>query len=586
MFLLHTSHNCFFFGSQSFFINLSTDLQTPGFVLKMKKINTIIICLCVGCSFLFAQRNVKQNTSPKRPKLVVGIVVDQMRWDYLYRYYGKYGNGGFKRLLNEGFSCENTLINYIPSVTAIGHSTIFTGSVPSIHGIAGNDWIDPQTHKSVYCTEDPTVSAVGISADSKTGKMSPRKLLATTITDELRLATNFQSKVVGVSLKDRASILPAGHNPTAAFWLDDASGKFITSSYYMTDLPAWIDDFNNSKPIEKLLANGWNTLLPIEQYTESTVDNVPWEGTLRGATQPVFPYDVQKAYSTDHSSLRQMPFGNSLTLQFAQAAVDGYKLGQEKTTDFLTINCASTDYSGHLVGINAIEIEDVYLRLDRDLASFFRFLDQKIGKGNYLVFLTADHGAAHAEGFMEASKMPTGLLGKDFMSEIEKALDTQFGSDNLVLGIDNFQVSFNTARIDSLHLDFDKIKAVTVNYLQHQDGIQYAVDQDKISEASIPSPIKEMMINGYNHQRSGSVLMITQPGWLPYGLQKGTTHSVWNPYDTHIPLLFMGWNIVHGTTNRTTYMTDISATIAALLHIQMPSGCIGTPVTEITQGIR
>ncbi len=545
----------------------------------MKKFFAINILFLLGSSLLFSQKKVNSDNGIERPKLIVGIVVDQMRWDYLYRFYNKYETGGFKRLLDEGFSCENTMIDYIPSVTAIGHSTIFTGSVPSIHGIAGNSWIDAKTGKSIYCTDDSTVQTIG--ADNKTGKMSPHKLLSTTITDELRLATNFQSKVVGISLKDRAAILPAGHNPTAAFWLDDASGKFISSSYYMSLLPAWASNFNNSKPIDKLLANGWNTLLPIEQYTESTADNVEWEGTLKGATQPVFPYDVQKAYATNHGSLRQMPFGNSLTLQFAQATVDGYKLGQEKTTDFLAINCASTDYSGHLVGPNAIEIEDVYLRLDKDLAKFFSYLDQKIGKGNYLVFLTADHGAAHAEGFMKANKMPTGLLGKDMETNLEKTLKEQFGSDKLIYGIDNFQVFFNKNRIDSLKLDIDKIKAATVNYLQRQDGIQYAVDQDKISEASIPSTLKEMMINGYNKQRSGSVLMITLPGWLPYNSIKGTTHSVWNPYDTHIPLIFMGWKIAHGTTNRTTHMTDISATLAALLHIQMPSGCIGSPITDV-----
>ena len=221
--------------------------------------------------------------------------------------------------------------------------------------------------------------------------MSPRNLLATTITDELRLATNFTSKVVGVSLKDRASILPAGHHPTAAFWMDDASGKFVTSTYYMAKLPDWVTAFNDTKPVDKLLENGWNTLLPIDQYAESTTDNVKWEGVLSGSTQPVFPYDVKKAYAANHGSLRQMPFGNSITLQFAQAAVNGYQLGQENTTDFLTINCASTDYAGHLTGPNSIEVEDVYLRLDRDLATFFSFLDKKIGKGNYLVFLTADH---------------------------------------------------------------------------------------------------------------------------------------------------------------------------------------------------
>ena len=542
----------------------------------MKKKIAVNIVVLLSVMMLQAQTT---TTRLERPKLVVGIVVDQMRWDFLYRYYDKYETGGFKRLLNEGFSCENTMINYIPSVTAIGHTTIFTGSVPAIHGIAGNEWYDPKTGKSIYCTDDSTVQAIG--TDNKGNKMSPRRLLATTITDELRLATNFQSKVVGISLKDRAAILPAGHNPTAAFWMDDASGKFVTSSYYLPALPEWVNDFNRSNAIDKLLANGWNTLLPIDQYTESTPDNVEWEGTLKGAKSPVFPYDTRKAYSLDHASLRQMPFGNSLTLQFAKAAVDGYKLGQEKTTDFLSINCASTDYSGHLVGPNAIEIEDVYLRLDRDLAGFFTYLDTKIGKGNYLLFLTADHGAAHAEGFMKANKMPTGFLGKDLEKNLEIVLDKQFESSHLVFGIENFQVTFNKNRIDSLKLDFEKIKSATVNFLQHQEGIQFAVDQDKISDASVPASLKEMMINGYNAQRSGSVLMITMPGWLPYYSKKGTTHSVWNPYDIHIPLIFTGWKIEHGSTNRTTSMTDISATLAALLHIQMPNGCIGTPITEV-----
>ena len=536
-----------------------------------------LLCLIVSTQ-LFAQKKTVTNTQLERPKLVVGIVVDQMRWDYLYRYYNKYENGGFKRLLKEGFSCENTMINYIPTVTAIGHTSIFTGSVPSLHGIAGNNWID-KTGKSIYCTDDSTVVTIGAKGDA--GKMSPRKLLATTITDELRLATNFQSKVVGVSLKDRASILPAGHNPTAAFWIDDASGKFITSSYYMSLLPQWVNDFNDAKPIEKLIDNGWNTLLPIEQYTESTADNVSWEGTLKGAAQPVFPYDTKKAYALDHGSLRQMPFGNTLTLQFAQAAVDGYKLGQEKNCDFLTINCASTDYSGHLVGPNAIEVEDVYLRLDKDLSNFFSYLDQKLGKGNYLVFLTADHGAAHSEGFMQTNKMPTGLLDADLFANLDKKLTKQFGYSKLAYEIENFQVFFNRPKIDSLNLDFGKIKESTIDYLKASKGIQYAVDQDKIVEASIPSPLKEMMINGYNHQRSGNVVFATLPGWLPHYCNKGCTHSVWNPYDAHIPLIFMGWKIDHGATNRTTAMTDISATLAALLHIQMPSGCIGTPIVEV-----
>ena len=545
----------------------------------MKKFIELNLVFLMTCVLLPGQIISAQNRRLERPKLVVGIVVDQMRWDFLYRYYDKYGDGGFKRLLNEGFSCENTMINYIPSVTAIGHTTIFTGTVPSIHGIAGNDWFDPVNGKLTYCTDDSTVAPVGTT--NKGNKMSPHNLLTTTITDELLLATNFKSKVIGISLKDRAAILPAGHHPTGAFWLDDASGKFVTSNYYMPTLPKWVNDFNDSKPIDKLVEKGWNTLLPIDNYTESTTDNVEWEGALKGATSPVFPYDTRKAYSLDHSSFRQMPFGNTLTLEFAKAAVDGYLLGQEQTTDFLTVNCASTDYSGHLVGPNAIEMEDVYLRLDIDLANFFTYLDQKIGKGNYLVFLTADHGAAHSEGFMKVNKMPTGLLNKDMKKNLENTLDKQFGSNKLVTGIENFQVTFNKFRIDSLKLNMEMIKTSTVKFLQQQEGIQFAVDQDKISEASVPSTLKEMMINGYNKKRSGEVVMIPLPGWLPSTYSKGTTHGVWNPYDSHIPLIFMGWKIEHGSTNRTIYMTDIAATLAALLHIQMPGGCIGTPVKEV-----
>src|SRR6195952_3847508 len=228
-----------------------------------------------------------QQVALQRPKLVVGIVVDQMRWDYLYRYYNRFGNDGFKRLINEGFSCNNTLINYLPSYTAVGHSTIFTGSVPALHGIAGNDWTDQLTGKTMYCTSDSTVQSVG--NESEDGKMSPRNLLVSTITDELRLATNFQARVVGVSLKDRASILPAGHAATAAYWFDDASGHFISSSYYMQQLPDWVNNYNNSNKVGQLIENGWTTLYPMNTYVNSDADDKSYEGKFKGETAPVFP---------------------------------------------------------------------------------------------------------------------------------------------------------------------------------------------------------------------------------------------------------------------------------------------------------
>jgi predicted AlkP superfamily pyrophosphatase or phosphodiesterase len=519
---------------------------------------------------------VKPAGGVKRPKLVVGIVVDQMRWDYLYRYSDRYGNDGFKRLLNQGFSCENTFINYLPSYTAVGHTCVFTGSVPAISGITGNGWIDQLTGKGSYCTEDTTVETVG--ASNSSGKMSPRNLLVSTVTDELRIATNYQSKVVGVSLKDRASILPAGHTANAAFWLDDATGNFITSSYYMQQLPEWVNKYNSSNPIGKLIKNGWNTLYPIATYRNSDGDDQPYEGKYSGEKAPVFPHNT-----IARGSFRTTPFGNTLTLDFAREAVKGYALGSGAATDFLTINCASTDYVGHMFGPNSIEIEDTYLRLDQDLATFFRFLDAKIGKGEYMVFLTADHGVAHTIGYMEKHRLPANNWnGKETIDGLNKVLTEKFGVSNLVITSDNYQVNFDVSRIYAKRLDFDAIKKITTEYLQQQPGIAYAIDVSKIGEAPVPEPIKTMIINGYNFRRSGAVQIIPNTGWFEGG-KTGTTHGTWNPYDTHIPLLFYGWNIKHGKTNREVHMTDIAPTIAAILHIQMPNGCVGKVIEEVTR---
>jgi predicted AlkP superfamily pyrophosphatase or phosphodiesterase len=514
-----------------------------------------------------------------RPKLVVGIVVDQMRWDYLYRYYARYGAGGFRRLLNEGFSCENTFINHLPAFTAVGHTTIFSGSVPAIDGIAGNDWIDQASGKSVYCTEDSTVQPVG--GTSPAGNMSPRNLLATTITDELMLATNFQSRVVGVSLKDRASILPAGHTPTGAFWFDDVKGCFSTSTWYMNELPEWVTRFNARNEPDQLVAGGWNTLYPIDTYKESTGDDAPWEGLFKGETSPVFPHDIARFYKDDHDNIRSSPFGNTLTLDFARAAVDGYSLGQRNATDFLTINCASTDYVGHKYGPNSIEEEDVFLRLDKDLSAFFTFLDSKVGKGNYLVFLTADHGASHSVGFLKAHQIPAGLTGiKNLMRGLGDTLNSVFGTKDLLLNSSNYYVNFNLAHIRQAGLSFDSLKKVAIVWLNQQRGLQYVIDMANITGASLPQPLQEMVTNGYNRKRSGSILLIPEPGWYD-GFDKGTTHGVWNPQDTHIPLVFMGWGVRHGILYRKVHMTDITPTVAALLHIQVPDGNVGEPIPEL-----
>jgi predicted AlkP superfamily pyrophosphatase or phosphodiesterase len=539
------------------------------------------------CSLLlllfFASCQPKHIDTVARPKLVVGIVVDQMRWDYLYRYYERFGNGGFKRLMRKGFSCDNTMINYLPAFTAVGHTCIFTGSVPAFSGIAGNDWVEQATGQRMYCTDDSTVLGVGAeNPESKEGKMSPRNLLVSTITDEMMMADNFRSKVVGVSLKDRAAILPAGHSATAAFWLEDSTGNFITSNYYMPRLPAWVDSFNKKGLVRQMMKNKWVTLYPKNTYGLSDTDDQPYEGKFKGDSTTAFPHNLDSSYKMSKGTFRNTPYGNTLTLDFAKDAVDGYQLGQDEFTDFLTINCASTDYVGHMFGINSIEIEDTYLRLDQDLSDFFQYLDDKVGKDQYTVFLTADHGAAHAVWYMQNHDIPADYWNpQPLVESLNQELNKTFQVPNLVDTCSNYQITFSNKALRDHKLDLNQVKKVAIDWLNQQPGINYAIDVSKIGELPVAEPVKTMVANGYYSRRSGPIQLILNSGWFEAHGKTGTTHGTWNPYDTHIPLLFMGWGIHHGHTNQTVYMTDIAPTMAALLHIQMPNGCVGKPIGEV-----
>ena len=416
--------------------------------MQIKKI--LLWILIVSTLPVVAQK--KSSNKLPRPKLVVGLVVDQMRWDYLYRYYERYQPNGFKRLLNEGFSCENTFIDYVPTVTGIGHSTIYTGSVPAIHGIAGNDFIINATGQTVYCAGDSTVETVG--SKSKSGKMSPRNLLATTIGDELKLATNFKSKVIGIALKDRGAILPAGHSADAAYWFDSGSGNWITSTYYMNDLPAWVQKFNEKKLPAKYLSQDWNTLYDIKTYTQSTKDDTPYEGLFEGQTTPTFPIKTSQMQAKDLTYFVPRLMESTFTLDMAKATIDNENLGQGEFTDMLAVSISTPDYVGHKFGVNAIETEDTYLRLDKDIADFLNYLDAKIGKGNYTVFLSADHGAAHNIKFSNDNKLPSSnWSGSKVQREMNKILEDVFNVKDIVLSMMNAQVHFNYKVINSNNLE-------------------------------------------------------------------------------------------------------------------------------------
>lgn len=530
--------------------------------------------------------NVQVHAETERPKLVVGIVVDQMRWDYLHRFSSRFGEGGFKRLMKEGFSCDNTQLDYIPTVTAIGHSSIYTGSVPSIHGIAGNDFY--KDGKKTYCTDDNTVSGVG--SESKAGKMSPRNLLVTTIGDELKLATNFHSKVVGVSLKDRASILPAGHTPNAAYWFDDETGRFITSTYYMKALPEWVNEFNRKDLGRELLMQDWNTLYPIETYTASTEDDTPFEKSQVEGEAPVLPLKTSEIFrKKGYGIIRTTPYGNTLTLAMAKATLKGENLGKGTDTDMLTVSLSSTDYIGHQFGTYAVETEDTYVRLDKDLADFLQTLDNEVGKENYLVFLTADHAAAHNFTFMQAHNIPAEGWN---VQETEKALNhhlqAAFKTNRpLVKELLNYQVFFDKQAIKEEELKWEEVKRAAIDFLKQDFSFAYVVDMEELGSATLPEPVRRRAINGYNRFRSGDIQLVMQPGSYEISSASetgGTEHGVWNPYDAHIPLIFMGWGIKGGvSTMQPVNMTDIAPTVCALLHIQMPNGCIGNAILPIVR---
>lgn len=541
----------------------------------------MLFVLCLG--FCIIQKTEAQTSDAiiAKPRLVVGIVIDQMRWDYLYRYYDVYkSNGGFKRMLGEGFSCENTFIPYTPTITAAGHTCVYTGSVPAIHGIVGNSWYDNVQKKVFYCTQDDSVETVG--SNTAAGKMSPRNMFATTIGDELRLATNFKSKVIGIAIKDRGAILPAGHSATAAFWYDSKVGNFITSTYYMNDLPKWVKAFNDRKVTDSLYKLNWDLYLQKDVYAKyCTADVKSYEYQPLGTDQLKFPYNLSKFVGKDYSRIAATPHGNTLTALMAEAAVKAENLGKNGTTDFLAVSFSSPDYIGHSFGPNSWEQLDDFARLDETLGEFFTFLDATVGKGEYTVFLTADHGAAHIPKFSIENKLPGGPFDDgEVINEINTALKGKFGYDKLVLDFINYMVVFNNRIIDSAKLDKEAIHEMVIEQLLKQKEIAQAFDISDLMETPLALKQREMIGNGYLPVRCGEIQMILKPGYVE-GDGNGTSHGLWNPYDSHIPLLWYGWGIKQGKTNRETYMTDIAPTLAGMLHIQMPSGCVGHVVEEV-----
>ncbi|MDC6366535.1 MULTISPECIES: alkaline phosphatase PafA [Flavobacteriaceae] len=554
------------------------------------KNNRLIFLLLVFCILGISNAQKKKKNAAQvqqtlqiavSPKLVVGIVVDQMRYDYLTRFWNQYGDGGFKRMIGEGFNCRNHHFNYAPTSTGPGHASVYTGTTPATHGIIGNNWYDKALDQEVYCASDNSYSSVGTSSDD--GKMSPHRMLTTTITDQLRLHTQKRGKVIAVALKDRGAVLPGGHMANAAYWFEGGvDGNWITSSYYMDALPQWVIDFNTSEAVEAY-KKPWTTLKPIDTYVESGPDTNNYEGKITGETTATFPHDLPALWEAngDYDLIKKTPYGNSITADFALAALEGENLGTDAITDFLAISFSSTDYVGHFFGVNSKEVEDTYLRLDQDLARIFSTLDEKVGKGQYTVFLTADHGAINVPAYLKDQKIPAGYLDMGAMQEkFTEFLKYKYGTTDVVKNMSNYQIFLDHKILNNLDIDLDDAQEEIAMEILKYDQINKVYTGVQMWQNEYVEGIPYILQNGYNQKRSGDILMVPRPGFITYK-HTGSTHGSPMIYDTHVPLLLFGNGIKHGNTVNRTEIPDIAPTIASLLGIAFPNGTTGRPIGEV-----
>ncbi|TDT38729.1 putative AlkP superfamily pyrophosphatase or phosphodiesterase [Maribacter spongiicola] len=553
--------------------------------MKIILSTSLLMVTLLLTSSLTAQKKNKDNTTDDllrvKPKLVVGIVVDQMRYDYLTRFYDHFGNDGFKRLVEQGFNCKNNHFNYAPTSTGPGHTSVYTGTTPAVHGIIGNNWYDKEIDKSVYCAGDDSYTSVGTTSDA--GQMSPHRMGVTTLTDELRLNNQMQGKTIAIALKDRGAVLPGGHTANAAYWFHGANeGNWITSSYYMNELPKWVNDFNSSGTAQSYKRE-WNTLKDIKEYRESGTDNNLFEGKFEGESTTSFPHNAPALLdkTKDFDIIKATPFGNSLTADFAIEALKQEGLGKDDITDFLAVSFSSTDYVGHMYGVNSKEVQDTYLRLDADLERLFKALDKNVGEGQYTLFLTADHAAIEVPTYLKSVKIPSGYIetvaNKKRLAEF---LQYKYGTEDIVKNYSNDQIFLDHKIVKNLDLSLAEVQVEIAQEILDYDAIDRVYTANHMWSTNYTSGIPYILQNGYNQKRSGDVLVVLKPGFISYG-STGSTHGSPQIYDTHAPLLFYGMGIKPGSTFNRTEIPDIAPTISALLGISFPNGTTGKPITEV-----
>ena len=555
---------------------------------KLLSISTILL---VFLSFFQTKAQDDSN-----PKLVVGVIIDQMRADYLYKYQDRYREDGFKRLIRNGFNYKNANVNYIPSETAPGHASIYTGTTPSYHGIIGNSWFDRETNTVEENVSDSLEKIVGSVNDNPYG-VSPNKLMTSTITDELKKISNFKSKVISVSIKDRGAVLPGGKSADGVYWHDweSSPGYFVSSSFYMETLPNWVNKFNQQEKSDAYLNETWNTLYPIGTYTLSAPDDNTYEPSLGGKISPTFPYNfktMREKYRDKGSEFQLLwisPKGNTLLTEFAITAIQEEKLGKDKYTDFLNISYSVPDVIGHTFGPQSVEMEDIYLRLDNEIATLLKALDTKIGKENYTLFLTSDHGAIENVSFLNNHKLDAAIARTTSDARnLEAFLDTKYGKASWITAVNGNNLYLNKVTIDEQKLTLPIIQKEAADYLMTLPEVSFALTADDLQTYVYEEGIRKTIQNGYHVKRSGDVIISYSSGTIIHPnpnidveMVNGTVHGSGYSYDTHVPLIWIGKGIKSGESVRAVNPIDIAPSLSMFLNIPLPSASQGKPLIEL-----
>ncbi len=533
--------------------------------------------------------NVKGQTAyipPEKPKLVIGIVVEQLRYDHLEQYRNRLAENGIRLLLNEGTYYQNASYEYMLTQSAPGHATISTGAEPSVHGITSDSWYVSLRNELIYSTADNSEGSVGGSFES--GLRSPVNLLASTFSDELKMATNGQARVFSVGMKDNSAILSAGHSADAAYWYDNSTGTWMTSTYYRDSLPDWINDFNASGYSDTYLNGSWTLIRPVEDYIDCVPDSNSFEAGFEGVNY--FPYDL-KDLSTkrklltkerDYSLLEEVPFGNSLTNQFAMKLIEKEELGVDDVTDFITICYSATDNIGHRFGPSSYEVADAVYRLDKDIAELLTFLNDKIGKRNILVYFTAAHGVSEIPDIRESYRIPSGyFIQNQAVQLLRSYLNVLYGEGSWVKGYSERQVFLNREFIEDAKIDLDDIRQKVARFMVQFTGVASAYPYSAFETNDFVDGNLSRISNSFSPKRSGDVILILNPGWVEKEDDHVTEHNSPYEYDTHVPLIWYGWSANRATVTRKVNLTDIAATLSSLLKVPYPNACTGEPLFEL-----